>query len=392
MTINSVGDNCCGCRTCEIVCPTHAISIQKDAFAFEMPIIDKSKCVDCGKCVKVCPVLNKAKVEQIEHLRCGMAYALDMNAKSKGSSGGLFGLFAKNILVQGGIVYGAAFDQKHQLKTTCATNYTELEPLYKSKYLLCNTNGEFVNIKKFLDEGKKVLYCSSPCQLAALKLYLHKEYDNLFLVEFVCHGVGSQEMFNKSIAYIEQKESIKIKKVILRYKKNKGASSHYYQLVCEKNNKEYTKSGLHLTFPYYNAYGKRLVCRNSCFDCKFAAPERIGDITIGDFHTIEKFDKTIDRFAGISMFVCNTIKGIGMLQEIQDKLFVKEMPWETILKENRFSNEEKKPIGWDDFLTLSMDNYPAAVDKYMNPYKDWRYYYYKFPAFLRNWGKKIFKV
>lgn len=389
MTIACVGEKCCGCRTCELACPSKAITMQKDTLAFEMPVLDSKMCIDCGKCTRVCPLLNKKKVDHADQLLCGYAYALDADAKFKGSSGGLFGLLAKSIIVQSGIVYGAAFDKNMQLKTTCATTEDELEPLYKSKYLLCNTNGEFANIKKDLEAGRKVLYCSSPCQLAALKLYLHKECDNLYLVEFVCHGVGSQEMFDKSIAYTEKKKGIKIKNFVHRYKIPHAATSHNFQYLFEKKRKEKFKEGLYIIYPYYNAYSQRIVCRNSCFDCKFASPERIGDITIGDFHTIEKYDKTIDRFAGVSMFVCNTTKGVSMFESIRNELFVSEMPWNVIVKANRFSNDEKKPSVWEDFLNLSMIDFPAAVDKYLNPYKDWRFYYYKCPAFLRNFGKKI---
>ena len=391
MTISEVANKCCGCRACELVCPTQAITIEKDKLAFEIPIINTNKCVDCSRCIKVCPVLNKEKVEHTEHLRCGMAYALDSTIKFKGSSGGLFGLFAKKVLEENGIVFGAAFDKQHQLYTSSATTVAELEPLYKSKYLLCNTNKKFFHIKKELEAERKVLYCSSPCQLAALKLYLNKDYENLYLVEFLCHGVGNQTMLDKSIKYTEKKKNVKIKKIILRYKA-KRASSHYYYYCYEKNGRKYEKKDIHLTFPYYNAYGKRLVCRESCFDCIFASPNRIGDITIGDFHTIEKFDKTIDRFAGVSMFVCNTPKGIDMLDNIKNELFLKDMPWKVIVENNRFSNEESKPKDWSDFLQLSMIDYDMAVEKYLNPYKDWRYYYYMCPESIRNLGRKIFKI
>ncbi len=390
MTISVVGDKCCGCRTCDLSCPTGAIRMAKDKFAFEMPIVDAEKCIDCGKCVKVCPVLNKDKVEHKEHLLCGAAHALDKDAKFKGSSGGLFGLLAKKVLAQEGIVYGAAFDERHQLYTTKAENEGELLPLYKSKYLLCNTNGEFVNIKKSLEDGRAVLYCSSPCQIAALKLWLRKDYENLFLVEFVCHGVGNQTMFDKSIRFVEEKKKIKIKKFSMRYK-TKAVSSHYYYMQYDKNGRTYEKSDLYLMFPYYNAYSDRLVCRESCFDCKYAHTNRVADITIADFHTIEKYLPEIDRFGGVSMFVCNTEKGVVMFENIREQLFVKEMPWEVIVGNNRFSNDERKPKNWEDFLKLSIRNYPEAVSKYLNPYKDWKFYYYKCPKFIRNLAQKILK-
>ncbi len=391
MTIDVVGNKCCGCRTCEISCPKDAITVGRDRLAFEMPAIDKEKCIDCGKCIRVCPVLNKEKVEYVNHLLSGAAYALDPADRSKGSSGGLFGLLAKAVLKKDGVVYGAAFNDDHQLLTAKACTEKELEPLYKSKYLLCNTNGEFKNIKADLEAGRNVLYCSSPCQIAALKLYLNKDYDNLCLVEFVCHGVGSQEMFDKSIAFTEKKLNAKIKRLTMRHKTN-SASFHWYKILYEKDGRDKEKVGIHLTFPYYNAYGKRLVCRESCFDCKFASPNRVADLTIADFHSIEKYEPSLNRFSGVSMFVCNSEKGRSMFEDIREVLWVKEMPWDIICKNNRFNNDEKKPSAWDDFLNLSVIDYDKAYRKYLNPYKDWRYYYYKCPEIIREIGLKIFKV
>lgn len=176
----------------------------------------------------------------------------------------------------------------------------------------------------------------------------------------------------------------------MRYK-TKAVSSHYYHMRYEKRGKTGEECDLYLMFPYYNAYSQRLVCRESCFDCKFAHPKRVADITIADFHRIEKYLPEVDRFAGVSMFVCNTEKGKTMFKNIHEQLFVKEMPWELIVENNRFSNNEKKPKAWKDFLLLSMLDYPKAVDKYLNPYKDWKYYYYKSPKFIQTLGQKLLR-
>ena len=181
MSIDIVGSNCCGCRACLQKCKFGAITFVKDTYGFEYPQIDTSLCTNCGLCEKVCPVLSNAKTANAD--LCGMAYALDNQTKFNGSSGGLFGIFAECVISQGGVVFGAAFDEELKLKTTKAETIEDLIPLYKSKYLLCDTSYQFIEIENELKKGRKVLYCSSPCQISALKLFLKEEYENLLTLD-----------------------------------------------------------------------------------------------------------------------------------------------------------------------------------------------------------------
>ena len=390
MSINFVGKDCCGCRTCKTECKFNAISVVTDKYGFEQMAVDPKRCTECGLCEKVCPALHSEKSS--ERYSCGAAYAIDSDTKFQGSSGGLFGVFAKRIILDGGCVYGAAFDKDLKLKTTSAETLDELAPLYKSKYLLCNTNDKFIEIKSKLDSGKKVLYCSSPCQIAALKLYLKKSYKNLLTVEFICHGVGSQTLFDRSIAYSEKKLSAKIKQVVFRHK-IKNASSHYYLYKCERATKAFDKQDLYLSFPYYNAYCKQLVCRDACYDCKYATEERCADITIGDFHTIEKYDPSIDRFAGVSMFVCNSLTGEEFFNSVKEDLFVKPFEWSILKENNRFHSDGRRPQSQQEFMeSVAAQPFEKTVKKHLRPSKDWiRLLYYKSPSFLRNIARKFWR-
>ena len=383
MSIESIGNKCCGCRACLQKCKLGAISIVTDKYGFEYPEINTSLCTNCGLCESVCPVENEGQAHVAKE--CGYAYSLDAQTKFNGSSGGLFGTFAENVISQGGAVFGAAFDNELKLKTTKAETKEELLPLYKSKYLLCDTSYQFVEIEKELKAGRTVLYCSSPCQISALKLFLKKEYENLFLVDFICHGVGSQTLFDKSIEYTEKKESIEIDEVMLRYKKAKASSSHYYRYTYTKNGIKKERSGLYFSFPYYNGYCKRLVCRDSCYDCKFASEQRFGDITIGDFHTIEKYCSNIDRFAGVSMFLVNTEKGQKLFDAVKDKIFWQTMDKEIVYKNNRFSNTETAPSQQVAFReSIAGESFEKTVKRFLKPSKDWKkLLYYKSPKFLR---------
>ena len=388
MSIKFVNADCCGCRTCKTVCKFNAISVVIDIYGFEQMSVDVDKCRGCGMCEKVCPMLHVESGS--ERYFCGAAYALDTDVKFQGSSGGLFGVFARSIIAEGGSVYGAAFDENLKLKTTSADTFDELVPLYKSKYLLCDTDDKFIEMKTRLDAGTKVLYCSTPCQIAAFKLFLNKSYDNLLTVEFICHGVGSQSLFDRSIEYSEKKMSAKIKKVIFRYKE-KRASSHYYYYYCEREEKTFDKQDLYLSFPYYNAYCKQLVCREGCYSCKYATEGRGADITIGDFHNIEKYNSTIDRFAGVSMFVCNTKKGAAFFNTVKDELYVEPFEWEILKSNNRFHSDGSRPQEQCDFMeSVATESFEVTVKKYLRPIRDWkRLIYYKSPAFFRNIARRI---
>ena len=380
---------CCGYRACIQICQKKAIKVFCDSYGFERIIINQNKCVDCGNCKKVCPILNPVK--KADKISCGSAYSTNEKIKFQGSSGGLFGVFARSMIQNGGIVYGAGFDETLHLKTIRAETIEELDILYKSKYLLCDTTGAFERIKKDLDFGRYVLYTSSPCQIAALRNYIKKEYENLICIDFVCHGVGNQRQFIDSIKYIEQKDNIKIKTFGFR-EKFKKASSHYYTYYYEKNNKYNFKRGIYMTFPYYFAYEERLNCRESCYDCIYATEGRSGDITIGDFHNIRQYEPGIDRFAGVSMFTCNTKKGVKYLSSVKEHLKIKEYDWNVIRNNNRFSGEEIMPDKRSDYMELIANGkYEEAVGKFLNYRTDWRYYYYHLPKFIRELGNKLLR-
>lgn len=384
LAIDNIGNKCCGCRTCLQKCKSNAITFVTDIYGFEYPKIDSELCTSCGLCEKVCPITNTIQLSYAS--LCGMAYALDAQTRFNGASGGLFGVFAESVLAQDGIVFGAAFDENLKLKTTKAETLEELLPLYKSKYLLCDTSFQFDAIENELNRGRMVLYCSSPCQISALKLYLGKEYDNLLTIDFVCHGVGSQKLFDKSIEYTQEKDAIEIKKVVLRYKKANASSSYYYNYYYSKNGEFHEQSDLYLSFPFYNAYCKQLACRDSCYDCKFATRGRIGDITIGDFHSIRKYYPDIDRFAGVSMFLVNTPKGRKWFEIVKEKIYWQEMEKEIIYKNNRFSDEVIVPTEQPAFRdSIATESFEITVKKFLRPSRDWiKLIYYKAPKWLRN--------
>lgn len=382
---------CCGCATCEMVCPCGAIHMNEDEAGFLFPFVQKEKCIDCGLCEKKCPVLNHKNEKDLSH-KFYAAYASDKETRYKGSSGGIFGVIAKQFVAENAVVYGAAFDESLKLRCTGAEDEQSLQPLYKSKYLQSNIGNKFFEIKKHLENGRKVLFVSTPCQVYALKLFLGQEYDNLFTLDFVCHGVPSQSFFDKCKNFVEQKENIKILDFSFRAKKKNGATPHYYKMRYKKNGCIKEKINLYFDSPFYYAFQKYITLRDSCYDCHFSHSNRVSDITIADFHEVDKYVKGINRFDGVSSVVVNTKKGETIWQAVKDKTIFTELDFSILLNNKELMCEStKKPpqreMFIEDLCSLSFEDFAR---KHLNGNCEYvKKMYYLLPKAARKILKKV---
>ena len=390
-------EKCCGCGNCKIVCPVQVVSIVEDAFGFTKPQVDIEKCINCGLCEKRCPVINHINSEDLDH-DVYVAFSKDSKTRFLGSSGGMFGSVAQKMFSENNknqLVYGAAFDKDLKLKLTVANTESELTSLYKSKYLQSDLGDEFPKIKQKLEEGINVLFTATPCQVYALKLFLGKDYDNLTTIDFICHGVPSQSFFDKCKEYVENKDKIKIINYQFRAKKKGGSTPHYYKIDFVKYNKSFTKTKLYTKSPYYLGFQKYITLRDSCYNCQFSASNRCSDITIGDFHDVDKYLSGINRFEGVSVFITNTPKGKGVWEKIKDSLEYHKFDIKQLVRDKViFAGGTKKPINRDSFINdLKEKPFEYVVNKYLNSKKEWKKdIYYALPRFIRDKIKKILGV
>lgn len=392
MILVNASKDCCGCGVCSAVCPVKAIKMSPDMYGFILPITDHEKCISCGKCEGTCPYINKYSVPTYKQAAFA-AYSKDPQVRFNGSSGGVFETLAKSIFGQdGGVVYGAAFDNDMHLKMRRVTNVRNLQPLLKSKYIQSDCSDCYKQILDDLKAGRKVLVCSTPCQIAALRNYLKNNYDNLFAVDFFCHGVPNQEFFNRCRSYVEQKNKIRILDYQFRAKIKSGATPHYYKLTYEKNGRKKQKTRLYFRSPYYMAFQKYIFLRDSCYSCKYADSNRASDITIGDFHSIDSYVKGINRFEGCSTIIINSIKGKLLFEQCGSALETWKMNLdELISNKDCFAGSTPEPPGREQFLAdyceMSFDSF---AEKYMNPTKEWKKgIYYRMPSGFRKILKRI---
>ena len=382
---------CCGCGSCSKICPQGAITISPDKAGFLYPVTDGDLCIECGLCEKICPVINHKNEENLEH-KVYIAYAKNKEERFNGSSGGMFGLIAKNAIKTGATVYAAAFDENLKLRTTTAKSEEELVPLYKSKYLQNDLGNSFEEIKKKLSNGERVMFVSTPCQVYALKLFLKKEYDNLLTVDFVCHGVPSQDFFDRCKEFTEKEKNIKITDFVFRTKKTNGSTPHYFKMGYLKNGNKYEKTQLYLKDYFYTGFQKYITLRDSCYDCQFSYSNRVSDITLGDFHEVDKYIDGINRFDGISNLVTNSSKGEKVWEEIKENTVFHSLDFNLLIDNKELMcGGTVKPLLRDSFVRdLENCEFEKVVDKYLNGKKQFlKIIYYSLPNFLRKIMKRV---
>ncbi len=378
---------CSGCRLCEEVCPVGCISLEKDREGFLYPGTGEA-CINCGLCERKCPVL----APPLKYLADEgyMAFSNDKSLRLKASSGGIFGEIAKWVIQNGGVVFGAEFDQNLKLVWAAATNGDELEGFYKSKYIQCDMKGFYNEVKVRLEENRPVLVSGTPCDIAALRNYLGKDYDNLILLDFVCHGVPSQDFFDKCMAYYKDFFGKKVLKYSFRAKQKRASTPKIFEIEYTKNGKTKKKTDLYMKDPFYFAFQKRISLRPSCYECEFAETKRVSDITMGDFHTIEKYRGDINRMDGVSMVLLNTEKGKDVFSKIKGGLSIQRFDVGVLADNNEcLKGAAKRPTGRDEFFDiLEKDGIGALIKRKLKPNRV-ALVYYSLPKFVRKILKKF---
>ena len=339
--VMSVSDVICtGCSACMNVCPVDAITMDYNKEGFLVPLVDNDKCIDCGECKEKCPALH-TRYENKNTPKIFAVMAED-DIRLKSSSGGVFTLLAEEILDQGGLVCGAAFDDEFRLSHVITDSKSELEPLKNSKYMQSNIDYAYREIKNALDSGKKVLFTGTPCQVAGVKSYIGEDYDNFYAVDILCHGVPSELVFRKYVEEVSVKHTGKVSalKDIKFRNKDFGWNCKTMHMEFEGCDKPYDKSEEGGDMFEY-VYHKNLMLRKSCSDCKFAAYPRQGDISMGDYWGITKLDSSMNDRKGTSIVFVNNDKGMRLFSWVCDN-FKKFR--EMNVKPNRIKNRIKPEL------------------------------------------------
>jgi len=224
---------CMGCSACMNICPVGAIEMHEDKEGFKRPVINQEKCINCGACRRTCPVLNTQTNQALN--KCYACYSKDEHSMANSSSGGIFYLLADYVIKNKGIVIGAAFDKHNKLNHIAINELEDIIHLQGSKYLQSDLRDIFQLIRKNIKD-KLILFVGTPCQVAGLKAFLKKDYDNLITVDIICHGVPSPKLFKKYVTEMEARENQKLVKYIFR-DKTSGWETYSNTFVFERDKK-----------------------------------------------------------------------------------------------------------------------------------------------------------
>lgn len=318
-SIKDIHDICTGCTACVQVCPKKCIEIKPDEYGFLYPEVS-SECIDCGKCRKTCPLLNPP--EKIEIRKRLYGWHVDESVRLDSSSGGAFSALATAILERKGVVCGCCYDSEKRKVVHTDTEHVSLAMLRRSKYVESDMASSIENIKKYLSQGRDVLFCGTPCQIAGIRKSIADEH--LYLCDFVCHGVSSMALLNEHLDGLAKKYKGKVADLNFRDKRN--GWSQLSLKVLFNNGKEYFRHFYRDTY-YRGDMSKCLFMKKTCYNCQFKC-RHYSDITLADFWAVKKYLPAINDEKGISAIIINSVQGESLYDSASGNLITSELPVE----------------------------------------------------------------
>lgn len=319
-------EKCCGCTACLNACPKNAITMTNDSEGFSYPIVNHHKCINCGICTNVCPILNTSQIS--DFTKAYACYSKNQEIVLKSSSGGLAYIISQYIISNGGIVYGAAFDEKWNVTHKKISSIQELKYLKGSKYAQSNLDYTFSDVKQELIKGKTILFTGTNCQIQGLLEFLCKKYVNLYTLDIACHGVPSNTVWNKYLTEITN--GIKISSYLQR-EKSLGIKHAPSKIILSNGNvllEEYSEN------LFQKGFIMNFYLRPSCYVCNFKGLNRNSDITIGDYWGIENEHPDFGSKYGTSFALIHSNKGMLLFNQISDKLNYIQSETDKILRHN----------------------------------------------------------
>lgn len=306
--------DCCGCTACANVCSRKAIVMKPDEEGFLYPSINTDICVQCGLCVKVCPVV---RYDQHEFPQTEPdVYALhhkDEDVWEKSSSGGAFEALSNYIISQGGCIFGAIYNERWEVVHSMAETREQAKAFRGSKYVQSDLRGIYPQVKRELKKARLVLFSGTPCQCAGLRGYLRKTYPNLFVVDIMCHSVPSPKVFAEYIHFVQKKADSAIESINMK-DKTYGWGQQNLRIVFEDGNEWFDTPISNL---WYSIFLSKYVARPSCYKCRFTNIFRPSDITLGDYWSIQESHPEFYDKRGVSFLFINSDKGQNLFSNVK---------------------------------------------------------------------------
>ncbi len=364
-------DKCAGCSACLAGCPVEAISMQEDEQGFLYPEIDESKCVHCHKCEQVCFYHTgyEKMTPALPQVKAYVGRYQDKEKLAQSRSGGAFTMLAEKILSVGGVVYGAVL-KHNEVRHTRISKVGELPSLKGSKYTQSILGDIFKKVKEDLSMGGQVLFSGTSCQVAGLQKFLGRPYDNLLLVDIVCHGTPSPKLFREYIALMEKRYG-KVEEFNFR-DKWLGWSGHTESFRTLWKNKHFDEI-------FTKLFHSHCCLRPSCYGCTFTNLKRPSDITLADCWGIAEHEPELFDDKGMSLIIVSTVKGEKALFDVnRQKFFLKVVDIRDYMQP-QLKHPAEKPAEYEEFWNLYEKQGFGAVakkfgqDSYKGRLRKWRF-------------------
>lgn len=318
--------DCCGCNACGDICPHGAIVFKPDNGGFLYPDIDYGRCKKCGLCEDICPLLKVDSLRRNNTLgepKSFAAFANDLSIRFDSTSGGLFSILANRIFESDGFVGGAVWDESFLVHQVVTNNRDDLLRLRSSKYAQSDSRGFYLAVRHACETGRPVLVCGLPCQMAAVRSFLGRDYSNLTIVDLICRSVSSPAYLQQ---YIAMQASNHKSRVIAVKQKDKGLGWRNLTTKLTFANGDIEYDPKQESY-FMRAFEANMISRPSCYDCKFKGFPRLADITLADcWGVVDKLPEYMDCDIGTSLIMCNTEKGEELIEEILKTSAVTSMP------------------------------------------------------------------
>lgn len=382
-------EDCCGCSACAQRCPKQCIKMLEDEEGFLYPKVDETKCINCHLCEKVCPVANQA--ESRMPIDSYAAYNMDDGVRKDSSSGGIFTLLAEKVIAEGGVVFGATWNEKWQVVHTYTETKEGIAQFRGSKYIQSIIGETYKQAETFLKSGRKVLYSGTPCQIAGLRLFLRKEYDNLLTIDFICHGVPSPGVFRwylqeeitnyaarkgrkNTVSFLPihsipdgdvlMPEGLSIKGIRFRDKCS-GWKKYSFVLLLAEASAEGKQNSVSLSYTleqnsFLKGFLNDLYLRPSCHKCPAKSLKSGSDITLADYWGYKDTPNITDTDEGISAVLINSVKGNTEFSKLS--LIKEKTTYDLIERTNGAINHSASNFYRGLFYKKSRQSFHSRID------------------------------
>lgn len=383
---------CCGCSACVQACPKECIEFSEGDKGFRYPVVDTEKCINCGLCEKVCPIINVSSPHKPIKTYAYLNPNLEVRMGS--SSGGFFSTLADYVINIGGVVFGACYDKNWEVVHDYTETLNDIQKFRGSKYVQSFIGKSYIITKKFLQEGRTVLFTGTSCQISGLKRFLQREYYNLICVDVVCHGVPSPLVWRKYKEIITKRpkgvagkntvlSSLKDTPVItgISFRDKKNGWKKYgfvaYGMSADKADKnsvlslkssdeEVLLEEMHRDNLYMRLFLNNLSLRPSCYKCGSKGGRCGSDFTIADFWGISEFCDGIDDDKGVSAVLVNNTKALQLITKLEGSKY--EFEYNQVYKRNHSLEKSVKEtrfvrLFWKTFLSEGIESCDTVVQK-----------------------------